>query len=155
MLLVKPPEINLFVTGRRTGQLLGPTEFDKLDLSVEIDGKRVETHDLVRTAATEVPLLFGLVLDCSGSMLEEDKFKRAKESAIHFVDLKRSEDQACLVSFATRVDVSGAPTRDPYYMREKIEKLVAHGATALYDGIHQGVELVNRGRERRALFVLS
>jgi VWFA-related protein len=155
LVVVRPPELNLFVTARRTGRLLPPPELDGIGLSVELDDRPVPVADVGRTPATAVPLAFSLVLDCSGSMQDEEKFPRAVEAAGYFIELKRAGDAAALIAFsdAVRVVCNLEPSR--MQLREKLALLSPQGATALYDGIVAGVKELSRGRERRAVFVLS
>jgi Ca-activated chloride channel homolog len=105
------------------------------DLSVLVD-KKMPGSVVAIKAATELPLLLGVLIDTSSSEARSGLHEPAAQAASEFLNqvLKRPEDKAFLVSFATTVNGTGLMNRDEL-LRFKID-LVPGGGTALFDAVY-------------------
>lgn len=152
---VRPPRrVELFVTARRpTGKPLLPSELEGLPLRVREDD--AECVDVQVEPAAAVPVLFGLVIDASGSMGEDGKMEAARRAAETFVGRLKSNDRAFLVDFSDHPRLVQEPTYDRRRLVAQISTLRPRNATALWDGVDMAVDRASRDPGRAALVVLS
>jgi VWFA-related protein len=109
-------------------------------------------------AEQDAPATIGLLIDSSGSMLENrdrviagiTEFARASHPNDEFLPLVFNEQVTSVLS-------PGRFTSDPAELRELLTtSLAARGRTAFYDALADAVEKVGKGRyERKVLIVLS
>lgn len=104
-------------------------------------------------SAADTPFAAVILIDTSGSM--ESRLSMARSAAINFLDGLRTEDNAAVYRFASKVemvqDFSGS--RD---ISEGIFDVKADGMTALNDAIYKAAdELKRRNEKRKAIVVLS
>ncbi len=104
-------------------------------------------------SAADTPFAAIILIDTSGSM--ESRLSMARSAAINFLDGLRTEDNAAVYRFASKVemvqDFSGS--RD---ISEGIFDVKADGMTALNDAIYKAAdELKRRNEKRKAIVVLS
>jgi VWFA-related protein len=111
-----------------------------------------------------VPVSTVLVLDCSGSMSEPaddtdeiSKIEALRQAAGRFIDIMRPGAQTTLIPFSTTVKAAGEFSTDKPGLKRKLRGLRAHGDTALFDAIYDGVETLVAGRVegKRAVVVLT
>lgn len=102
-----------------------------------------------------------LVIDISGSMLDEDKIGQAKQAALRFLDEMDSNNRVGLTVFSdvisTRVPLGNFESVESD-LREQINGLRANGGTALYAALAQVVQGMNAETDDdriRAVVVLS
>jgi Ca-activated chloride channel family protein len=102
-----------------------------------------------------------LLIDVSGSMLEESKLDQAKEAALAFLDGMESNNRVGLATFSTQVTTL-VPIGNAEMVREDIrgwiERLRADGGTSLYAAVQETVTLLNEQDDPdriRAVVVLS
>lgn len=102
-----------------------------------------------------------LLMDISGSMLDEDKIGQAKQAALRFLDEMDSNNRVGLTVFSdtisTRVPLANFETVESR-LRDTINGLQANGGTALYAALNQVLEELNQedSDDRiRAVVVLS
>jgi Ca-activated chloride channel family protein len=102
-----------------------------------------------------------LVVDVSGSMLDEDKIGQAKQAALRFLDEMESGNRVGLVVFndqvSVRVPLGSFETVEPT-LRSTIENLRADGGTALYDALAAVIGSLNQEQDNeriRAVVMLS
>ncbi|MBZ0284594.1 MAG: VWA domain-containing protein [Anaerolineae bacterium] len=102
-----------------------------------------------------------LLMDISGSMLDEDKIGQAKQAALRFLDEMDSSNRVGLTVFSdvisTRVPLGNFETVESD-LRDTINRLQANGGTALYAALAQVVEELNAADSDdriRAVVVLS
>lgn len=107
---------------------------------------------LAAFAREDSPVSIGLIVDCSGSMMPKTGHLLTAVSAL--LSGSNPLDETFLVTFNDSV-VTGA-TRPPEEIRRTLYATPIQGRTALYDGIHQGLAQVAKGKwERKTLVVIS
>lgn len=87
-----------------------------------------------------------LLMDISGSMLEEDKLIQAQDAALAFIDDLESNTRVGLAVFNEsfrELTPLGALESNREALRTSIQGLRADGGTALYDGLLASLRLVN------------
>ncbi|MEO8611466.1 MAG: VWA domain-containing protein [Chloroflexota bacterium] len=102
-----------------------------------------------------------LVIDISGSMLDEDKIGQAKQAALAFLGNMDANNRVGLTVFNDRVQTL-VPLGNFESVRAKIEdqigRINADGGTALYDTVNQVLTALNKQEDNdriRAVVVLS
>jgi len=109
-------------------------------------------------AEQDAPATIGLLIDASGSMLENRD--RVIAGVTEFARASHPDDEFLPLTFneqVTSVLPQGRFTNDPATLRDVLtEALVARGLTAFHDALAEAVEKVGQGRyERKVLIVLS
>jgi Ca-activated chloride channel homolog len=92
-----------------------------------------------------------LVVDTSGSMVEENRLERAKEGLETFLREVSPNDRVGLMAFSDEIRplVPIAPVRQNQgRLRETIGSLIADGGTAFHDAAIRGLEEVQKLRDR-------
>jgi len=126
---------------------LGPDDF-----RVTVNGERRQVERF--QVADDVPLTLGLLIDTSGSM--DTLMIDAKQAAGRFLlQTLIQGDQAFLVDFADRPKLLQAPTGDTSALLGSFSRLLAGGATALYDAIVYSVAQIQGTTGRRALVLVT
>jgi Ca-activated chloride channel family protein len=102
-----------------------------------------------------------LVIDVSGSMLDEDKIGQAKQAALAFLDRMDANNRVGLTVFSdtvqTRVRIGNFETVEAE-LRSQIQNLRADGGTALYSALYEVLSDINAEEDAdriRAVVVLS
>ena len=122
----------------------------RADFKVFEDGREQEITNFSRE---ETPFAVALLLDTSGSM--EGRVSLARSAVIRFLDGLRGDDNACVYSFNTKVELvqDFSNSRD---LMPKAFELGAEGWTVLNDAILRAAnDLSKRPEKRRAVLVLS
>ena len=140
--------------------VLGVSVFDKEgnfvsglkrdDFHVTEDGARREIVDF---APETRPILMGILLDVSGSML--DSLPVAQKAACGFVDTLRDTDRAMLVEFSEKVYMLSDLSNDRAHLKKVLESTKALGGTALYDALHTSLRRLSKIDARKAIVILS
>jgi len=126
---------------------LGPEDF-----RVTVNGERRQVERF--QVADDVPLTLGLLIDTSGSM--DTLMIDAKQAAGRFLlQTLIQGDQAFLVDFADRPKLLQPPTGDTSALLGSFSRLLAGGATALYDAIVYSVAQIQETAGRRALVLVT
>jgi Ca-activated chloride channel family protein len=95
----------------------------------------------------------GLMLDTSGSMLED--LKLARGAAIKFLNLLPEAEDITLVDFDTEVRVTRYPQRDFARVVERIRMRKADGWTALYDALGVYLDGADQQQGRQILIIYT
>jgi Ca-activated chloride channel family protein len=102
-----------------------------------------------------------LVIDISGSMLDEDKIGQAKQAALAFLDRMESNNRVGLIVFSdgvqTLVPIGNFETVEAE-LRQEIQSIQAGGGTALYTALYRVLRDINEETEDdriRAVVILS
>lgn len=101
------------------------------------------------------PLRVAIVLDTSLSMAKGGRLESAKKSALGFLDVLQTEDEALVVNFSDSVNVVQEITSDKKLLAEAISKAEAKGGTALYDAVWRTSRRLEEFDGRRVMVVLS
>ena len=138
--------IEFHVTNSEGGYVtLASTDFEVVE-----DGVR-SVVDTFHEALDPVSIM--LTLDASGSMVKAAGTVR--ETAREFVRAVRKEDRLSVVTFADEVQVEHALSGDRALSMTAIDKYVASGGTALYDGLWDSLVQLKKESGRRAIVLLT
>jgi Ca-activated chloride channel family protein len=115
-------------------------------------------QDLALFQREDAPVSVGLIIDHSGSM--ELKLPNVVTAISEFAHSGNPEDEMFVVDFNDDVvieSVNGKPfTNDPAELRKAVDAVSAHGRTALYDAIAEGIDHLRMSHlQRKALVVVS
>jgi VWFA-related protein len=99
------------------------------------------------------PVSIVLTLDASGSMVKAAE--TVKETAREFVRAVRKEDRLAMVTFADDVRIEHVLSSDRALSLGAIDKYVAKGGTALYDGLWDSLLHLKKEGGRRAIVLLT
>ena len=136
---VTDPE-NRYVLG------LGREHFHLLEDGVE----QTVTH----FSNEDAPLSVGFVIDASGSM--GAKLSISRRAVGQFLKSMNPFDEAFLVEFSDKADVSLPFTHDMAQIEKRVETLTTGGLTAMLDGIHIAFEEMKKAANpRKALLIIS
>jgi Ca-activated chloride channel homolog len=139
--------VDVLVTERNRVALgLGPADFELLDNGVP------QTVDLV--SFEELPLNVVLVFDLSASVAGE-RLAQLQVAARAVLGGLKSRDQAALLTFSHRVELSQPLTGDAGVLAAAVEGVVPAGDTALFDGTYAGMMLGSRDPGRDLVIVFS
>jgi len=144
--------LNVAVTDSRGGFVSGLPQ-DAFKIVDEGQPQKVEFF-----AEQDAPATIGLLIDASGSMLENRD--RVIAGITEFAKASHPDDEFLPLVFneqVTSVLSQGRFTSDPNELRDALTaSLDARGRTAFHDALAAAVEKVGRGRyERKVLIVLS
>ncbi|NLI78034.1 MAG: VWA domain-containing protein [Candidatus Riflebacteria bacterium] len=142
-----------FAAADGAGRAVPVTDLASLTLVVKEDGKAVGSYTLQPAGA--VPLRFGILLDQSASMKEDQKLVLAKKGLAAFIDALRPEDRAFLVTYSDTAQVAAEFTGEPTKLHQELEYLAPKRGSALLDAVNLGVELANRAGGHTALVLLA
>jgi Ca-activated chloride channel family protein len=103
---------------------------------------------------SKAPLTVGLVLDRSGSM--QSMLAGVHEAALHLLASLETGDESFAIAFDDQPRLVQPFTADPREVQRALSGLTAHGKTALYDAVVQGLEYIQQASNpRKILFVVS
>jgi len=144
--------LNIAVTDARGAFVSGLSQ-DTFKVIDEGQPRKIEFF-----AEQDAPATIGLLIDASGSMLENRD--RVIAGVTEFARASHPDDEFLPLTFneqVTSVLPQGRFTNDPATLRDVLtEALVARGLTAFHDALAEAVEKVGQGRyERKVLIVLS
>jgi Ca-activated chloride channel family protein len=116
------------------------------------DDKEVPLEAFATTG--ELPLALGILVDTSGSMLEE--FPEVRQAVGGFASrLLRPGDRYFLMTFAFEPRMQLEWATDPQGLVGALERVTPVGGTALFDALVRALELFRGRRGRSALVLLS
>ena len=122
----------------------------KTAFHVEEDGK---LQTVSHFGAEDVPLELIVACDVSGSMAPA--MSRLKQAVKEFLAAVPSRDQVTLIGFNDSIFALTRRASDPAERMKAVERLAPFGATALYDVILKGVDMLGKQPGRRAMIVFS
>jgi VWFA-related protein len=109
---------------------------------------------VMQFADEDVPLSVGLLVDVSGSMGR--KLAISRSAVAEFLKTMNPQDEAFLITFSDRAELSAGFTHDPKVIDDKLSSVESAGLTALLDAVHLGLnELKSAKNPRKALLILS
>jgi Ca-activated chloride channel family protein len=104
-------------------------------------------------AAEDVPLDLILAVDVSSSMKEA--IPKVKESVKEFLSALTPRDQVTLLGFNDTIFTLTRKSRDSAQRLRAVDHLAPWGATALYDVIIAGADMLGRETGRKAMLVFT
>lgn len=104
-------------------------------------------------ASEDVPLELVVAVDISGSMTAA--MPRLKRTVRNFLQAVPAGNQVTLLGFNDSVFTLTRRSTDPAERVRAVDRLAPWGATALYDVIIRGIEMLGRQTGRRALVVFT
>jgi Ca-activated chloride channel family protein len=117
---------------------------------IQEDGK---PQTISHFGAEDVPLELIVACDVSGSMAPA--MPRLKSAVKEFLGAVPSRDQVSLLGFNDSIFPLVRRAIDPAERIKAVDRLAPWGATALYDVILRGVDMLGRQPGRRAMIVFS
>ena len=114
------------------------------------DGKAQALNSFV---AEDVPLELVVAVDISGSMA--DAMPQLKRAVKDFLAAVPSGNQVTLLGFNDSIITVTRRSTDPAERIRAVDRLAPWGATALYDVIARGVDLLDQQTGRKALVVFT
>jgi Ca-activated chloride channel homolog len=86
---------------------------------------------------TDLPLRIGLLMDTSNSIRDRLKFEQDAATAFLFSVIRRTKDQAFVMTFDDEPNILQAFTDDAGRLRDEIVRTRAGGGTAVFDAIYE------------------
>ena len=122
------------------------------DFELQVDG---QPNPIAEISRAETPVRMAMLFDNSGSLDEAREFE--KHAAITFFsNVMRPNDQACIYSVATNVELSQPMTSDVRRLQQTIQGFgKPEGATSLYDAIFESLKYLKPYSGRRVLVIVS
>jgi len=117
---------------------------------LEEDGK---VQRISHFGSEDVPLELIVAVDVSGSMAPA--MPRLKAAVKEFLGAVPSRDQVTLIGFNDSIFALTRRAVDPAERMKAVDRLAPWGATALYDVILRGVDMLGKQPGRRAMVVFS
>lgn len=142
--------VNLLLS---TDGLPAGTEVDTSQVFVELNGSAVESSAKLVDAG-DIERSTVIVLDASNSMKGQGKFDAATTAINAFLDSAPEDVAIGLVAFAGKITSTVSPTIDHDAVRQALADVTLSKGTSVYDGIVEGVKLLD-GDGSRNLLVLS
>ncbi len=107
---------------------------------------------IVSFGSDDVPLSIGIVFDTSGSM--GTKLQQSRLSVAQFFKTANPEDEAFLVEFSGRPQLSVPFTHDLDEIQNRLVFVESKGDTAFLDSVHLALETMRRARNPRKALIL-
>jgi Ca-activated chloride channel homolog len=105
-------------------------------------------------ASEDAPLSVGLVFDTSGSM--GLKLRKSRDAAIQFLKTLNGQDEAFLVEFGEKAELTQEFTSKPEDIEAKLQALQPGGLTAMLDAAELALHEMKKAKNpRKALVVIS
>jgi Ca-activated chloride channel homolog len=123
---------------------------DKEAFSVYENGVQ-QTIALFETG--EAPISACLLFDTSGSMA--NKLPKSVEAVRQFLNAAVSDDEYCLVRFDDRPEIMVRMSNGTAGVVTAMNRMYPSGWTAVLDAIYVGMQEVKRGRNRKAIVLIS
>ena len=117
---------------------------------IQEDGK---PQTITYFASEDVPLELIVAVDISGSM--GPSMPKLKRAVKEFLGAVPSNDQVTLLGFNDNVFPLARKATDPAERMRAVDRLAPWGATALYDVILRGIDMLGRQTGRKALVVFT
>ena len=107
------------------------------------------------SAARDVPVSLGLIIDNSGSM--RDKRLHVESAAINLVEASNPQDEVFIVNFNDEAYLDVDFTSDIEKMEEGLTRIDSRGGTAMRDALSMSIDyLLEKGKkDKRVLLVVT
>ena len=103
----------------------------------------------------DIPVALAIVIDNSGSM--RDKRSSVNAAAMNLVRAGNPQDQICVVNFNSEFYLDQDYTSDVALLKDALERIESHGATALYDALMATSDhlIKNAKLEKKVILVVT
>ncbi len=109
---------------------------------------------ITHVSGEDAPLSLGLVFDTSASM--GDKLRVSREAAFQFLKTMNPQDEAFLVEFGDRAELSVGFTSEVEELRDKLIMVEPQGLTAMLDAAQMALHEMKRAKNpRKAILIVS
>jgi VWFA-related protein len=109
---------------------------------------------IAQFSSEDAPLSVGLVFDTSGSM--GSKLEKSRQAVAEFLKTMNPEDEAFLVEFNDRAELTLAFTRSSEEIQNKLTFTQSKGRTALLDAVYMALHTMKKAHNaRKALLIIS
>ena len=116
---------------------------------------RVE-QTITHFSQEDAPISVGIILDISASMRDNNNFNRAQNAILRFLQSMNPKDEAFLITFNDRANMTQRFTDQIGTLRSTLAQLKPGGKTAIYDAVYMGLDQIRRGNnETRALILIT
>jgi VWFA-related protein len=124
---------------------------EKQNFSIYEDGVQ---QKIAQFSGEDVPLSIGILVDTSASM--GSKLSTSREAVAEFLKTMNPQDEAFLIEFNSRADLSVPFTRKSEEIKDKLASATPDGTTALLDAVNLGVQTMKGAHNaRKALLLIS
>jgi VWFA-related protein len=123
----------LFTVLNRRNKLV--SDLDKQDFRIFDDNVSQDIRYFSKQ--TDLPLRIGMLLDTSNSIRDRLKFEQDAATSFLFSVIRRTKDQAFVMTFDDQPNVLQTFTDDAGRLRDEIVNTRAGGGTAVYDAIYE------------------
>ena len=112
-----------------------------------------QPQTITHFAAEDIPLDLVLAVDVSSSMKEA--MPKVREAVKEFLRALTPRDQVSLLGFNDTIFTLTRKSTDPEQRLKAVDRLAPWGATALYDVVIAGADMLGRGQGRKAMLIFS
>lgn len=120
-----------------------------------VEGNTPVSITVQSLADSSEPVVLAIALDLSGSM-DTQALANLTAATNNLIDQLGPNDLVALIAFTDTVTILSEPTRDAAHLHEIVNNLRANGDTALWDAVHQAVDvLAVYPIGRRAILVVT
>jgi Ca-activated chloride channel family protein len=127
------------------------TGLEKKNFEIFEDKEQQQVRHL---SAEDAPISVGVLIDMSGSM--KDKFDKAKEAVVQFMQTANPDDEFFLIGFSDKPRLLMDFTDSPSEIQNQLVFTAPKGMTALLDAIYMGMSQMRHAKhQRKALLIIS
>ena len=112
-----------------------------------------QPQTITHFASEDIPLDLVLAVDVSSSMKEA--MPKVREAVKEFLRALTPRDQVSLLGFNDTIFTLTRKSTDPEQRLKAVDRLAPWGATALYDVVIAGADMLGRGQGRKAMLIFS
>jgi len=121
----------------------------------QIFEEKVE-QTIIHFSQEEAPVSIGIVFDVSASMKDNNNIQKAKNAITRFLQSVNPQDEAFLITFNERANLTQRFTDQIGTLRSSMAQLKPSGNTAIYDAVYMGLDQIRRGKnEKKALVLIT
>ncbi len=127
------------------------TNLDKSAFTVYEDG---HPQTITSFRHEDIPVSMGIVVDNSGSMRE--KRQKVNAAALNLVRASNPDDEVFVVNFNDEYYLDQDFTANVNKLKEALEKIEAHGGTALYDAVVASADWLKHAKlEKKVILIVT
>lgn len=151
----KFPEITVYYEVKRPdGSFLLDAKRDEFRVTEDGQDRPILSFEAPESKEAR-PTTVVLVVDHSGSMLQDEKMEALRRAVATFLEDLPEGSKVAVVAFSSQVRLVCPFTTDPAQVRESVNRLRAFGGTRYYDGVALALDLLADQKGRRAVLALT